>query len=285
MVPGVARHISGVVNRKVRRENFVALKSLHHFHVYHSGTDSSACHFLVGHATITQNIKMKDTTSKMEDNSEVLATRYVNLGVAYYEKGQIQEAIVAFTDALSMARHIVEAPGDDLAYVETNLYAPIGPFAPQFGQCEKIKFPSSEISLFLNPIKIKDKLPRRRISKTLSLVSLFNLAICNHRKAIARQLDRSLLIRTLQLYEMAYSIQMREGIDMTLTPTMIIMSNVGHIHDVMGNIDNATECFQHLLSTLMFLLEAGERDMVWEYDGFFENILKTVYPHPPASAA
>ena len=232
---------------------------------------------------------MKDTTSKMEDNSEVLATRYVNLGVAYYEKGQIQEAIVAFTDALSMARLIVdETPGDDfLACVldEANLYASNGPFVPQFGQCEKIKFPSSEISLFLNPIKIKDKLPRRRISKTLSLVSLFNLAICNHRKAIARQLDRSLLIRTLQLYEMAYSIQMREGIDMTLTPTMIIMSNVGHIHDVMGNIDNATECFQHLLSTLMFLLEAGERDMVWEYDGFFENILKTVYPHPPASAA
>ena len=72
---------------------------------------------------------------------------------------------------------------------------------------------------------------------------------------------------------------------MTLTPTMIIMSNVGHIHKILGNEDNAIQCFQHLLSTLMFLVEAGEREMVWEFDGFFNNVMKTIYADSPAPAA
>lgn len=66
---------------------------------------------------------------------------------------------------------------------------------------------------------------------------------------------------------------------------MLIMNNVGHIHSIMANDGNAMQCFQHLLSTLMFLVEAGERDMVWEFEGFFENIQKTVYAHSPAAAA
>ena len=107
----------------------------------------------------------------------------------------------------------------------------------------------------------------------------------DHEHAIMNNMDRSMLRKALQLYELAYAIQMQEGIDMTLTPTMIIMSNVGHIHKILGNNDNAMQCFQHLLSTLMFLVEAGERDMVWEFDGFFENILKTVYANAPAAAA
>jgi hypothetical protein len=82
---------------------------------------------------------------------------------------------------------------------------------------------------------------------------------------------------------------MQEGIDMTLTPTMVIMSNVGQIHQTLGNTDHSAQCFQHLLSTLMFLVEAGEAqdldDGLFEFDFFFENILKTIYSHSPASAA
>ena len=213
-----------------------------------------------------------------------MASRYINLGVEYYEKGRIQEAIVAFADALSMSKHIVEYDNDPKRD-DASLYDPSGPFQPQFGKCEKFIAASNEISIFLNPIKVPTKLPGTKLCKTLSLIIMFNLAICNHRNAIVKNMDRIVLRKALQLYELAYAIQMHEGIDMTLTPTMIIMSNVGHIHKILGNDDNAMQCFQHLLSTLMFLVEAGERDMVWEFDGFFGNILKTVYAHSPAAAA
>lgn len=220
----------------------------------------------------------------MDNASVILATRYINLGVAYYEKGLTQEAIIAFADSLQMARNIVDDANASKPAM-ADCYHCHGPFVPQFSQSERRKFPSSDISVFLNPIRIPDKLPCRRISKILSLISLFNLAICNHRNAITQDLDRSLLIKSLQLYQLAYSLQMQDAIDLTLTPTMIIMSNVGHIHNVLGNDEHSVQCFQHLLSTLMFLLDAGEKENVWEFDGLFGNVLKTVYAHPPAPAA
>jgi tetratricopeptide (TPR) repeat protein len=220
----------------------------------------------------------------MDGAPEILAARYINLGVAYYEKGRIQEAVVAFADALSMSKHVVEYDNDPKREND-DIYDLDCPFQPEFGKSEKIMSTPNDLSIFLNPIRVPGMLPGSKVCKTLSLIAMFNLAICNHRNAIVNNMDRRMLRKALQLYELAYAIQMQEGIDMTLTPTMIIMSNVGNIHKIMGNDDNAMQCFQHLLSTLMFLVEAGERDMVWEFDGFFENILKTVFAHPPAAAA
>ena len=162
----------------------------------------------------------------------------------------------------------------------------------------------SKVLVFLNPIKVPfDTLPVTNTRKTFSLIALFNLAIGYHQRAIAGNNDENekkqqrqteeerqfFLRKALSFYELAYSVQMQEGIDMTLTPTMVIMSNVGHIHRSLGNIDHSIQCFQHLLSTLMFLVEAGEaqdlRDGLFEFDNFFDNILKTLYTHSPAPAA
>lgn len=218
---------------------------------------------------------------------EILSANLINLGVQYYENGHLDRAIIAFADALAMSKRIIERGQDQtpLPWIDDPLYDPNGPFQPQFGRCEKVMPSTNDLFIFLNPIKVPERLPAVKLCKTLSLITIFNLAICNHRSAIIKNMDKTLLRKALQLYELAYAIQMQEAIDMTLTPTMIIMSNVGHIHKILGNNDNAIQCFQHLLSTLMFLVEAGERDMVWEFDGFFENILRTIYAHAPAAAA
>lgn len=221
----------------------------------------------------------------MEGTPERITTTFINLGVSFFEKGHVDKAALAFSDALSMSKHVADSHDDIMSDDNDSSDDQSGPFEPQFGKCEKIMPTANDISIFLNPIKIPMKLPKRKLRSTLSLIAVFNLAICNHKDAILRQMDRIKLRKALQLYELAYAIQMQEGIDMTLTPTMIIMSNVGHIHKILGNNDNAMQCFQHLLSTLMFLVEAGERDMVWEFDGFFENILRTVFAHSPAPAA
>ena len=230
---------------------------------------------------------------------EIVASRHINTGVTHFECGNIELAVAAFADALSTSRQLLPAEGDhNLA--ENHLMMEDddddaenddGPFQPQFGRSEMVKSTTatSDICIFLNPIKIPTNgslsVPSKKVHKTLSLITMFNLAICHHRNAIENNMDKTYLRKALQLYELAYSIQVQGGIDMTLTPTMIIMSNVGHIHDVLGNDDNAKQCFQHLLSTLMFLIEAGERDRVWEFDGFFNNIMQTIYANSPAAAA
>ena len=217
----------------------------------------------------------------MDESPEILASKYINLGVQCYETGRLEDATVAFAEALAMSKHIIEFDDDE----DVAMYDPNGPFQPEFGASEKVVPGTDDIFIFLNPIKITGELPQTKLCKTLSLITMFDLAICNHRLAIMNNMNKPMLRKALQLYELAYAIQMQESIDMTLTPTMIIMSNVGHIHKILGNDDNALQCFQHLLSTLMFLVEAGERDMVWEFDGFFENILRTIYANAPAAAA
>jgi len=221
---------------------------------------------------------------KHVSDSEIVATAYLNIGVGLYEKGQIEEAIVAFANALSMARCLIE--DNDCSISQwSNLYLYGKAFRPQFGRCHIQTFASSDIALFLNPIKVTQGLPVILMPKMLCLISHFNLAICHHRNAIVKDMDIGLLIKSLQLYEMAYSFQIQERIAMTLTPAMIIMSNIGQIHTTMGNHENTQECFRHLLSTLMFLIETGEMDTVSEYDAFFENVMKTVYGQSPAAAA
>jgi tetratricopeptide (TPR) repeat protein len=228
-------------------------------------------------------------TNEEQLSADFLATNSINLGVEMYEAGHFQEAVVAFADALAITKQMeywdddMEDDGDDNDDCVAS--QPAEPFQPQFGRNETCHTSASDLSIFLNPIKIVSPLPQIRVRKTLCLIALFNLAICNHHSAIQRNMEHSQLRKALQFYELAYAIQMQEGIDMTLSPTMIIMSNVGHIHKILGNSDNAMQCFQHLLSTIMFLVEAGEREHIFEFDGFFENILKTIYANSPAAAA
>lgn len=223
-------------------------------------------------------------TAKVERTAVFLAARYINHGAECYEKARIQEAAAAFADALTMSKHIIDSDQEYTSHSD-HVFDQQGPFHPEFGNSERFLPATNDVSIFLNPIRVPEKLPNTKVSKTFTLIAMFNLAICNHRTAMIRNMDSSYLQTALQLYELAYAIQMQEGIDMTLTPTMIIMSNVGHIHKILGNDDNALLCFQHLLSTLMFLVEAGERERVWEFDGFFNNVLKTVYSNSPAAAA
>jgi tetratricopeptide (TPR) repeat protein len=220
--------------------------------------------------------------SQQNPSAEIFATKSINLGVELYENGNLQQAVAAFADALALTKQIqywdeIEDHGDESSILP--------PFQPHFGKTEKWVTSTNDLFIFLNPIRLAEELPKTKRRKSLSLIALFNLAICSHRSGILHSMDTGLLRKALQMYELAYAIQMQEGIDMTLTPTMIIMSNVGHIHKILGNRDNSMQCFQHLLSTIMFLVEAGEKDHIFEFDGFFENILKTVYAHPPAAAA
>jgi hypothetical protein len=224
----------------------------------------------------------------MSKSIESLAIHYINVGVSHYENGDIENAAIVFAEALATSEHLAQfeniccEESDENTMLEDEI---AGPFQPEFGTCEKLTLGCSDIFIFLNPIKVPNMLPATRIHKILTMITMFNLAVCHHRNAIINNMDITSLRKALQLYELTYAIQMQEGIDVTLAPTMIIMSNVGHIHKILGNKESADQCFQHLLSTLMFLIEAGEKDTVWDFDGFFTNILNTIYAGAPAAAA
>jgi hypothetical protein len=144
------------------------------------------------------------------------------------------------------------------------------------------------------------------MGNNLSLIILFNLALAHHLKAItiiARARDggntttgagtttnnddtrtstRKILQKTLQLYELAYQLIMSDGsagycyFSGSLRLTMIITNNLSEIHRIFGNTEKHKMCLQHLLCSIMYMVDSNIDNNVIlnskELDGFFCNV-------------
>jgi hypothetical protein len=123
---------------------------------------------------------------------------------------------------------------------------------------------------------------------TLSLIIIFNLALAHHLSAIQQQMCRRRLQKALQLYELAYQLQLEEQQEQQVSSlrfTMIIANNLGEIHRAVNNNSKHVMCLQHLLSTMMYLVDCRIPADSIELDGFFRNTLQLILKNKCASAA
>ncbi len=67
--------------------------------------------------------------------------------------------------------------------------------------------------------------------------------------------------------------------------SMTCINNVGLIYQDLRDIVAAQKCFEHLLSTLMFLVDCAETDVVPDMDGFFMNTSHLVVKQTSTAAA
>ena len=89
----------------------------------------------------------------------------------------------------------------------------------------------------------------------MSISVIFNFALAHHLFAVSGQTqdEARVLDQAVALYELTHSLQLQEGIELSLEYTMATVCNLGHIHNLRGDTDKATKCFQHLLSIFCFL--------------------------------
>ena len=126
----------------------------------------------------------------------------------------------------------------------------------------------------------------------LPLILTFNLALAHHLDAIEssvnEEVDRSKLQRVLRLYELAYRWQVEEQ-DIqsdSLRFTMVIANNLGEIHRIVANHEKHQKCLEHLLSTLMFLVDCRDVDgNFMDMDGFLRNTAELILHDRCAGAA
>jgi tetratricopeptide (TPR) repeat protein len=118
---------------------------------------------------------------------------------------------------------------------------------------------------------------------TMSLIIIFNLALAHHLSAIQQQMCRRRLQKALQFYELAYHLQSEE--QSSLRFTMIIANNLGEIHRAVNNHSKHVMCLQHLLSTMMYLVDCQIPADSIELDGFFRNTSQLILNNKCASAA
>eukprot|EP00977_Amphora_coffeiformis_P012502 scaffold3079_cov174-Amphora_coffeaeformis.AAC.13 len=120
----------------------------------------------------------------------------------------------------------------------------------------------------------------------LSFIQLYNLALSHHLCALQRSNPEPFLRKALSLYELAYTIHVSEDVELTILQSMAIVNNLGHLHKQLDNIEKSQQCFENLLTTLMFVKDCGEQDCHQLLDGFLSNVMPLILcGSKPAPAA
>jgi hypothetical protein len=118
-----------------------------------------------------------------------------------------------------------------------------------------------------------------------SFMLLYNLALTHHLSALDGNNTQKRLQKALKLYELAYSIQMTEDIQLTVLHTMAIVNNLGMAHAALDDKEKSQQCLQHLLSSVMFLHDCNDQDSIEQMDGFIANVMSLILMPSSAPAA
>ena len=128
--------------------------------------------------------------------------------------------------------------------------------------------------------------PTVEVYNKYSFAILFNLALAHHLAGMeCPESRKGKLRKALRLYEFAYSIQVQEDIQLQIKYTLGMVNNLGHIQELLGDHQKAHQCFQHLLSTLMYVLEGGEANEDGKWDIFLHNVSHLILRESALAAA
>jgi tetratricopeptide (TPR) repeat protein len=132
---------------------------------------------------------------------------------------------------------------------------------------------SSLRGLYVSPLFLSECADYERYETTVeaSVAIMFNLALAHHLNALSGYVygqegmklaaapvhGLSTLEQAIALYELAYTVQMQEDAELSVEFTMAIINNLGHIHRLIGDEEKSSQCFRHLLSTIVFLQSYG----------------------------
>jgi hypothetical protein len=136
-------------------------------------------------------------------------------------------------------------------------------------------------TIFQDAIYVANPFPQPLLQtyEQLSYVVLYNLALAHHLRAMeedCKRLRNARLQQALCLYEHAHQILLNQEIEVSALHNMAIASNLGHIHRFLGDESRAQLCFQHLLSTLLYIVDCGAGDKLKSLDGFFCNVMPLI---------
>jgi hypothetical protein len=106
-----------------------------------------------------------------------------------------------------------------------------------------------------------------RAAVMVSSMIIFNLALAHQLPSMVRDNRETALRKAAKLYELSFKMQRDEFFDSNTMFTLAIVNNLGPIHHQLDDKETASKCFEHLLSTLMFLINCGDGHAT-NVDGF-----------------
>jgi tetratricopeptide (TPR) repeat protein len=210
-----------------------------------------------------------------------------NQGVFLLLSDQYDDAITFFISALkhvneNIERGAVEHLNDVSTMHDLAVY-----FVIQEGKGLSVPVDAEkEVFVFTNPILVSDEINRMNynFSSKLSIVAMYNLALSYHLCAIQKQ-SLQHIEKALSYYQLAYKILIDES-HVVVSQAMAIINNIGQIHRLLRNDAGAKDCFEYLLSTMLFVQQIGESDRIQNWESFLSNVMDFIVDNPkPAAAA
>jgi tetratricopeptide (TPR) repeat protein len=121
----------------------------------------------------------------------------------------------------------------------------------------------------------------------VSIIILFNMALANHLRAIEGKngVNTQRLRKALKLYEFSFLMQMRGSGQLNMTQVLALVNNCGQIYKQLNLERKASKFFQHLLSTIMTMVEIGEAQEVEQMDGFLWTASQLILVDPALAPA
>ena len=217
------------------------------------------------------------------------------------------DAVTAFTRALRLAKRLLlsehaqaqtrnrRSSDGDGQIREPTFFSVHGPahlgMDSHHIAVEPTCFPCDESNPFVysTPLRISEAVAMDdyECSVKMSVAIMFNLALSHHLNGVknSRSSDPDTLTHAVALYELAYQLQMQEDIEVSVETTMAIINNLGHVHRMLDDQEKASQCFNHLLSTMLFVQSLGDIDVSCKTEGFFHNVTHLILKKSGAPAA
>lgn len=233
----------------------------------------------------------------MNSQAASSAAQLNNSGVKLFESRRYDEAVSAFSRSLAIVKQVLATCDDEIdAEMSESQCGPSSPVPEASPLCQFSKVAEPAVPqhltfkeesacdadlpfVFSQPILIPTTATELTAFKhfiKMSFVLLYNLALTHHLSALEGPVSMKKLRKALSLYELAYTVQVTEDIQLTVMQTMAIVNNLGQIHVAMSNSDKADQCFQHLLSTLMYLSDCDDRQSIEQIDGFMSSVMPLI---------
>lgn len=106
----------------------------------------------------------------------------------------------------------------------------------------------------------------------MSSVIIYNLALAQQLSCSSPDTRRNpaKLIKAARLYDLAFNMQRNdENLGDNVCFTLAIVNNLGVVYRELGDLEAARKCFEHVLSTLMLVLDCGKSYP--QFGHYFQN--------------
>ena len=249
----------------------------------------------------------------MKKSTVLRAILLNNEAVDLLERGENEGAIAAFTNSLEILRPLLAGIEDHSSICEKEhhmevdhdlaeqsgpeilMHPPVettccssGIAASQSLMKARNKHYEKQHFVFQDPITIPFEAiksdPSARFFTKLSMVIIFNLALSFHLSAL-EHVSVPRLLRAKRLYEFAFQMHLQDDCDVTLLYSLALMNNLGLIYNSLSDLDRSSQCFEHMLATMMFLLESDDARTIKQWDGLLSNVIGLIFKEPCSVAS